>query len=177
MITLIKVCTRQAQPEDIKYNPSAAIVIGALYLLINAASFKGISTFSNPFAYATAMTLAQFLALYFFLRLVGKTQRFVQTHTALFGSLIVLGVATIALSLIPILGVFFLFLVIWQFYIPTIVLRSAMEVQTLIAFCTYIGLMFFGFVAVTLVFSNFGPESKEYLELLEQTLAAASSQS
>jgi hypothetical protein len=175
VITLIKICTLQSKPEDIQYNPSAALFVSLLVIAINIVIFTNIETLSSPVAYAISIYLAQILALFGLLRILGKDSRFTQTVTGLFGTSAVLTIVSILFNISQLLAFFVGFLFLWQFYIPTVILRSSMEVPGLIAFLSYLGIAFFSFTLTALIFSDFVPELSLWLEQMSQQAQALNS--
>jgi len=170
LITLLKLCVRKAQPDELPYNQTAAILLVFIYAAVSWFSLVKLNAFSDPIIYALFIAGTQILGVFILLRIFSKLNRFNQTLTALLGTSILISIASsviAAIAPIPFVAGFLLF---WQLYIPTTIIKSALEIPAVIAFFSYIGIVFFSFIFTAVVFPDFMPELEAWLQSInEQT--------
>ena len=170
LITLLKLCVRKAQPDELPYNQTAAILLVFIYAAVSWFSLVKLNAFSDPIIYALFIAGTQILGVFILLRIFSKLNRFNQTLTALLGTSILISIASsviAAIAPIPFVAGFLLF---WQLYIPTTIIKSALEIPAVIAFFSYIGIVFFSLIFTAVVFPDFMPELEALLQSInEQT--------
>ena len=168
LTTLLKLCVRKARPEELPYSQTSAILLTFVYSSISVFSLVRLDAFSNPAVNGICIAATQILGLFLLLRAFSKANRFVQTLSALIGTSIIINVISavlLALAPIPLLRGFLLF---WHCYIPTLILKSALDIQAAIAFFSYLGIVFFSFILTAIFFSDFMPELETWLEAVNQ---------
>ena len=173
---LLKLCVRIAQPDELPYNQNAAILLSFVHAAVSWINLVKFDAFSNPSVYALFIAVAQILGVFLLLRICSKSSRFIQTLSALLGTSIIISVVSSSLASIlpiPLLAGFLLF---WQLYIPTFILKSALEIPVFVAFFSYIGIILFSFILTAVVFPDFITELENWLEIVNQQAEQAQQQ-
>ncbi len=99
----------------------------------------------------------------------GKSVRFVQTCTAVFGVSALLGLLTLAIVYVPGLAIFTLLISGWGLYLMVVIMREALECSTLRALLIIIGIQVFSVIVLLLLFPNFLVELQSLLEVARST--------
>lgn len=137
---LIEILTLRRRPQDLSYDPAAAALYFVLVLGLSYISTAQLPTFSQPLKISLIQTVAQAATLYLFLTIAKKANRFIQTATALFGTMAILSIFSLIATQVPILGILALFATGWSFYIMVLIFRDCFETSTLNGVLIVIGL-------------------------------------
>lgn len=175
LTTLLKLCVRKAQPDELPYNQTWAIALSLIYVASSWINLVKVESFSKPIIYAGCTTGAQILGVFLLLRILSKSNRFVQTLSALLGTSLMISVASLVLASLAPIPLLIGFLLFWQLYIPSFILKSALEIPIFIAFFAYLGIVVFSFILTAIVFPDFMPELQLWFnEINEQAQQAQS---
>ena len=167
---LLKICVRKAQADELPYNQNAAIVLSGIYIVFTWASFASAPTFSKPAIYAICTVGLQLGGIYLLLKFFNKSNRFVQTISALLGTSLIINVTfSIVLSTLPV-HILLSFLLVWRVYIPAVIIRSALEIPAIIGFFALCAIFIFSFLLTAVALPDFGSELAEIYQKFEQQM-------
>ena len=167
---LLKICVRKAQADELPYNQNAAIVLSGIYIVFTWASFASAPTFSKPAIYAICTVGLQLGGIYLLLKFFNKSNRFVQTISALLGTSLIINVTfSIVLSTLPV-DILLGFLLVWRVYIPAVIIRSAIEIPAIIGFFALCAIFIFSFLLTAVALPDFGSELAEIYQKFEQQM-------
>ena len=167
---LLKICVRKAQADELPYNQNAAIVLSGIYIVFTWASFASAPTFSKPAIYAICTVGLQLGGIYLLLKFFNKSNRFVQTISALLGTSLIINVTfSIVLSTLPV-HILLSFLLVWRVYIPAVIIRSALEIPAIKGFFALCAIFIFSFLLTAVALPDFGSELAEIYQKFEQQM-------
>lgn len=160
---LIEFILLKRKLQDIQYNPTVMVLCFAMYcgigyyaslqLLAVLSEFTGEPVEANPFAMALINMVVLTLFLYVLFEAKERSERFVQSATAYFGSAALLSLISIGLSYIPGSILLAAFLAVWQTVLAVRILMEALEYKALIGFFSYIGIHLLAAIVSSLLFS------------------------
>jgi hypothetical protein len=128
---LIEIMLLIRRPQDLDFDQTAAILYLVLTIGINYISTSFSGAFSQPLLISAVQNLAIVALLFGLLSVSGKSQRFVQTCTALFGINAVISILTLLIVQVPLIGMLAVVLMGWSFYLMVLVLRDAFDATIL----------------------------------------------
>lgn len=167
---LLKICVRKAQADELPYNQNAAIVLSGIYIVFTWASFASTTMFSKPAIYAICTVGLQLGGIYLLLKFFNKSNRFVQTISALLGTSLIINVTfSIVYSTLPV-PILLGFLMVWSVYIPAVIIRSALEIPAIIGFFALCAIFFFSLLLTAVALPDFRSELAEIYQKAEQQM-------
>jgi hypothetical protein len=98
------------------------------------------AAFSQPLMISVVQNLAIAGIVFALLGISGKSQRFVQTCTALFGINAVISILTLLIVQVPVVSLLAVVLMGWSFYLMVLILRDAFDASLLKAVLLLIGI-------------------------------------
>lgn len=169
---LLQIITLKRRPQDIDFDEFSAIfyvvaAIGLGYVLLSLTP-----GYSKPLQYSLVQNLTQAATLYGILAINQKQSRFIQTCTTLFGISVIMQILVLGVQFIPGLALLSLFLQVWVFYLTILIMREALDSNTLIAVFVTIALGFVSLMAVVLIFPDFIEEFIVIFEAAQNQAAA-----
>ena len=169
---LFEIIVRKRQPQDLAYSLNAAIVTVSLTVALGTAAFASVPNFSMPFAYNITLSLAQALMIYAILALSNKSNRYVQTITALFGVSLILQLLKIVAVMVGFLSGLSLVFTIWNLVLIVLIFRAALDCSTPQAIVKTIAYHFLAAMTLYLLFPNFSNELLEVLNAVQAEIQA-----
>lgn len=170
IIELIEIILLKRKPEDISFDVvSAASAFGAA-VISSYISVLTVNTIEQPLLFVLSQAITQAFIFYLLLNATKKQNRYTQTITALFGVSAILQIIGFITLILPNLGIFGLLLTGWNFYLMIIILRAAIECDTLPAVAITILYHFLIGIVLYLLF----PEIFERMQALMQEAQSTS---
>ena len=131
LIQLFEIIILKRKPRDISFDVSAAGLAFAATIATSYFNVVAVDTFSQPLPFVLAQAVTQAIIFYLLLTITRKQVRFTQTITALFGVSAILQFVGLIVLQIPGLGIFGLFITLWNLYLMIMILREAIDCSTL----------------------------------------------
>lgn len=161
---LFEIIVRKRQPQDIAYSINAAVITIGLTIALGTAVYSRVPQFSMPLAYNLTLSIVQALSVYGLLAIANKSNRYIQTITALFGVSVILQILTIGVGMTGILSGFGLLFTIWNMVLIIFIIRAALECSTLQAIIQTIAYHFIMLFVLILLFPSFPQEAQEFVQ-------------
>lgn len=171
---LLEIILRKRQPQDLDYDLNAAVIsvicsIGIVYLI-----YSSLPHFTKPLAYSSGLVLLKVICIYAFLALSGKSKRFVQTISAIFGVTVILYGLALVVSQISVLGLLALPLLLWNLILGVMILKTALDCSAFKAVLIVIACQIIISMVMPIIFPTFHTEAQLVLEEINQAVGAAS---
>ena len=131
LIELFEIILLKRKPQDISFDAVSAITAFAAAVAVSYFSVIAANVVSQPLPFVLSQAVTQALVFYCLLLITKKQNRFTQTITALFGVSAILQSIGFLTLILPGLAVVGLILTSWNFYLMIIILRAAIECNTL----------------------------------------------
>lgn len=170
---LVEIIIRKRQPQDLDFNSNAAAISLACSIGLGYMLYSKIPQISQPLIYNIAMVLLQALAIYGFLAINKKANRFTQTITAIFGVTVILQIVTVGLGQAGILATFSLLVTLWNLALVISIMRSALECSIIKAVIVTLGYHLFMGIFMAMLFPKFPVELQSILEAANTALQTA----
>ena len=171
---LFEIIVRKRQPQDLTYSLNAAIVIVSLTVALGTAVFATIPQLSIPFAYSITLSLTQALMIYAILAIANKSNRYIQTITALFGVSLIIALLDLIVIKAGFLSALSLPLKIWNLILIVLIFRAALDCSTPQAIVKTIAYHFLAGVTLFFLFPNFSNEVIQGLQEAQMEIQAQS---
>jgi hypothetical protein len=170
---LLEIVLRKRQPQDLDYDLNAAVTsvicsIGIVYLI-----YSSIPYFSKPLAYSSGLVLLKAICIYAFLAINGKSKRFVQTISAIFGATVILYALALVMSQISILGMLALLLLLWNFILGVLIIKAALECSAFKAALIMIACQLIVSAVMPILFPTFHMEIQLMLDEINAAVGSA----
>ncbi len=163
---LFEIISLRRKVGDLDYDPSVALISGAVLIAMGAYINSLTGEITQPFALSATQYLAQAALLYALLSAKAKANRFTQTISAIFGTTVILQLASLSAAWIG-LGIISVGLTIWNFYISIVILRDSLETETLFAFLWTLALNAVSVLIIVTLFPDFADMLQATIEKLE----------
>jgi len=173
---LYEIALRKREPADLDYSLEAAIIFSVAIVYLRYVAFARMESLSSPALYSALSIAGELAVIFALLKSKQKDNRFVQTITALFGITILLSVASLLISVIPIIQLALPFLLIWSLYLMIIILRSALECSTGAAILFTIAYNVMGYLLVVILMPDFQAEMLIEVEKISAAFEQAKEQ-
>ncbi|HAU67314.1 MAG: hypothetical protein P8I38_10580 [Arenicella sp.] len=152
---LFEIITLRRKVGDLDYNPSVALIAGAVLVSLGAYINSLTPELSQPFAISLVQYIVQAALLYGLLSMLSKSSRFVQTASAIFGTTALLQIMALILIVTTGFAAMGFSFTIWNFYISIIILRDSLEITTLVSLLWTLALQALTAVIVMMLFPDF----------------------
>lgn len=164
---LFEILTLRRKVAELEYNPSVALLAGAVLVALGAYVNSLSPGLSQPFALSLAQYSVQALLLYGLLAMQSKSGRFIQTISALYGVTVMIQLASLVTLSVPGLVVIGLTLAIWNFYISIVIVRDTLETSTLMGLLWIFALNAASVVVLMTLFPDFQSMIQAVVEQME----------
>ena len=160
-LQLVQILLLRRRPQDLEFDQFAAAfyAVAAAGLTFITSAQAGV--FSQPLLISIVQTVSQAGLLFLFLRIANRSQRFVQTCTAMFGISAILSAFMWLLTQAPGLSLLVPFLVVWSIVITILILRDAFDATTLKAFFIMLAMGMLSVLVVMLLVPSYVTEAQQ----------------
>ena len=158
---LVQIILLQRRPQDLDFDYTAAIFYAVAAAGLTYITSAQAGVFSQPLAISLIQTVSQALILFLFLQIASRTQRFVQTCTAMFGVSAILSVIIWPIAQVPGLSILTPFLIAWSVVITIIILRDAFDASIIKALIIMVGMGALSVFILMLLVPTYATEAQQ----------------
>ena len=168
---LFEIIFRRRSVSDLNYDPSIAIIGGAVLIAIGAYANSLSGQVDSPMAMSVAQYVLNTVLLIVLLAAYSKSSRAVQVLSALYGVSALIQVVAIGLQQINGLGILVMFLVVWNFILSIVILREGLDTSILPPLLWTLAINGVTVMIMFALFPDFAEQGQQMVREMEQAQA------